>query len=81
MVRLFRLMLFVMLAAAGVDSNDEIAALRDLKPPDIASNVLHSVMTPPPTWWEDLRSVPVPVESKVEVSKGALPVFTGDVST
>ena len=48
MVRLFRLMLFVMLAAVGVESNDEIVALRELKPPNIASNVLRSVMETPP---------------------------------
>jgi hypothetical protein len=46
MVRLFRLMLFVMLAAVGVDFNDDLAKLQALKPPNIAPNVLHSVMEP-----------------------------------
>jgi len=48
MVRLFRLMLFVMLSAVGVDSDNEIAVLQALKPPNIAPNVLHAVMEPPP---------------------------------
>ncbi|PYQ31092.1 MAG: hypothetical protein DMF56_04090 [Acidobacteria bacterium] len=56
MVRLFRLMLFVMLAAVGV--NDDIAVLQALKPPNIAPNVLHSVMEPPP-----IPDVPPPAPS------------------
>jgi len=41
-------MLFVMLAAVGVDFNDDLATLQAFKPPNIAPNVLRSVMKPPP---------------------------------
>jgi hypothetical protein len=76
MVRLFRLMLFVMLAAAGVDHNDDIAVLQALKPPNIAPNVLHSVMEPPP-----IPDVPPPppssepyvIKEAALISSGASP--------
>lgn len=72
MVRLFRLMLFMMLAAVGVDSN-ELATLRDLQPPTIAPNVLHSVMAPPPIPDPFLSPPPVvPLAPKIVISDASL---------